>query len=55
MFQVFKDNICIKEYPFKLQAIMYCMMHGYVYSGLGDWNFESIIMLDPCVQIKERE
>lgn len=49
MYQVTVNNTIVKEYPFKLQAIIYCFLNGYVTSGRG-WYF-----LDDRVKISERE
>lgn len=37
----------VKTYPFKLQAVIYCFLNGYVTSGRG-WYF-----LNPRVEIRE--
>lgn len=49
MYQVTVNNTIVKEYPFKLQAIIYCFLNGYVTSGRG-WYF-----LNERVKIKEVE
>lgn len=52
--KVFVNNVQVKSYPFKLQAITYCLMNGYVYSGWDDWEFGSrgsICVLDERVKI----
>lgn len=54
MYQVLVNNVCVKEYPYKIQAITYCLMHGYVYSGWDDWEWNftrKVSYLDPKVQI----
>lgn len=56
MYQVLVDNVCVKEYPYKIQATMYCLMKGYVYSGWDDWENGSIgriVVLDPKVKIRK--
>ena len=56
MYQVLVDNVCVKEYPYKIQATMYCLMKGYVYSGWDDWENSSIggiVILDPEVKIRK--
>lgn len=49
MYQVIVNNKVVKTYPFKIQAIVYCFMNGYVTSGRG-WYF-----LDDMVKIRECE
>lgn len=49
MYQVVVNNTTVKTYPFKIQAIVYCFMNGYVTSGRG-WYF-----LNQKVYIKEVE
>lgn len=49
MYQVVVNNKVVKTYPFKIQAIIYCFMNGYVTSGRG-WYF-----LDDSVKISECE
>lgn len=38
---------CEKSYPFKLQAIIWCVLNGYVSVGRGQY------FLDPNIKIKE--
>ena len=46
----------VKEYPYKWQAIMFCYMNGYVYSGLNEWNnSKEIVCLDSRVKIETTE
>lgn len=47
MYQVTVNNTPVKTYPYKIQAIVYCFMNGYVTSGRG-WYF-----LDERVKIRE--
>lgn len=35
MYQIIINNIIVKEYKYKIQAIIYLWMHGYVYQGKG--------------------
>jgi hypothetical protein len=49
MYQVIVNNKVVKTYPFKIQAIIYCFMNGYVTIGRG-WYF-----LDDRVKISECE
>lgn len=37
----------IKSYPFKLQAIIWCVLNGFVSVGRGQY------FLDPSIEIKE--
>lgn len=39
MYQVIINNIVVKEYKHKIQAIIYLWMHGYVYQGKGSYWF----------------
>lgn len=46
----------VKSYPYKWQAVMFCYMNGYVYSGLNEWNnFKEIVCLDDRVKIETTE
>lgn len=49
MYQVTVNNVVVKTYPFKVQAVIYCFMNGYVTSGRG-WYF-----LNERVKISEVE
>lgn len=50
------DNKIVKEYPYKWQAVMYCYLNGYVYSGINEWNnFKEIVCLDNRVEIELKE
>ena len=46
MWQIIIDNEIIKEYKYEAQAITYCFLNGYIYSGRG-WYF-----LDQKVTVK---
>ena len=37
-YQVIVNNQTVKEYPYKIQAIVYCFLNGYVNTGRG-WYF----------------
>lgn len=41
MYQVIINNIVVKEYKHKIQAIIYLWMHGYVYYGKGSYWFNN--------------
>lgn len=41
------DVRILKSYPFKLQAIIWCVLNGYVSVGRGQY------FLDPKIKIKE--
>lgn len=44
----------VKEYPLKVQAIIYCYLKGYVMSGYDEWDgYKYIEMLDDRVKIDE--
>lgn len=49
MYQVTVNNTVVKTYPFKIQAIIYCILSGYVTSGRR-WYF-----LNERVKISEVE
>lgn len=49
MYQVIVNNTMVKTYPFKIQAIVYCFLNGYVSSGRG-WYF-----LDEKVKVRKVE
>lgn len=34
-YQIIVDGEVVKEYPHKLQAVIWCFMHGYAYEGKG--------------------
>ena len=50
-----KRTIVFKEYPYKLQAIIWCFMNGYAYSGFDEWKHgrERLYILDPRIEIVE--
>lgn len=47
------NNTKVKEYPFKLQAITYCLMNGYVYTGIDDFRNRELLVLDDRVKIEK--
>jgi hypothetical protein len=34
-YQVIVKNNIVKEYPYRMQAVVWCFMHGYGYAGKG--------------------
>jgi hypothetical protein len=53
-YKIYVGNTLVKEYRYWLQAITYCLMNGYIYSGSGTdkWNFGyNVISLHPKVKI----
>ena len=54
IYKVYVIEVLVKEYRYWVQAVTYCLMNGYVYTGSGtdEWNFGySITSLDPRVKI----
>lgn len=51
MWQVIVNNTVVKEYKHEVQAVMYCYMNGYVYSGIDDWTNRFHVCLDERVKI----
>ena len=48
MYQVTVNNTPVKTYPFKIQAVVYCFLNGYVSTGKG-WYF-----LNPKIKIRKK-
>jgi hypothetical protein len=58
IYKVYVNEVLVKEYRYWVQAVTYCLMNGYVYTGSGtdEWNFGySITSLDPRVKIVKEE
>lgn len=53
MYEIYVNDVKVKEYRFKIQAVMYCYLKGYVYEGGYDFNNKWYRILDPQVKIKE--
>ena len=53
MFQIIRNNKIVKEYPYRIQAVIYCFLAGWVSSGTDDWTNQAHTFLDPNVSIKE--
>lgn len=54
MYKVAVNNEVVKEYPFKIQAVIYCFMHGYVSHGYDEWNGnKELVVLDERVKVYE--
>ena len=45
MYRIYVNDILVKEYPYELQATIYCFINGYITTGRG-WYF-----LNPHVEI----
>lgn len=54
MYQVVVNNKVVKTYPFKIQAIIYCFMNGYVTSGRGWYFLDDRVKISKCEVINER-
>lgn len=58
IYKVYVNEVLVKEYRYWVQAVTYCLMNGFVYTGSGtdEWNFGySITSLDPRVKIVKEE
>ena len=56
MYKVIVNGKTVKEYPFKIQANIYCFLSGYVYEGYDEWNsYKYLKVLDDRVRIEECE
>ena len=55
MYSVYINDVKVKSYPFKIQAVVYCYMNGYVYEGGHDFDDNWIVTLDPRVEIRKVE
>lgn len=55
MYNVYVNNVKVKSYPFKIQAVIYCYMNGYVSEGLHDFSNNWIVTLNDKVQIWKEE
>ena len=54
MYEVYVNNRKVKEYPFKLQAITYCFMNGYIACGSGDFGIHKrYYFMNPKVKIRK--
>lgn len=52
MWNVYVNGVLVKSYAYKLQAVTYCLIKGYIYTGMGDWYpYIDIAALDPRVKI----
>lgn len=52
-YNIYVNNTFVKSYPFKIQAIIYCYLKGYVYEGGCDFDNNWYRVLDPKVKILE--
>lgn len=54
MYKVIVNGKTVKEYPFKIQAVIYCFLNGYVYEGYDEWNsYKYLRVLDNRIRIEE--
>lgn len=54
MYNVEVDGITVKSYPYKIQAFVYCLISGYVYTGFDEWEHcNQFFVLDDDVKIVE--
>ena len=51
MYSVYINNTKVKSYPFKIQAIIYCYMKGYVSEGGYDFDNGWYRFLDKKVEV----
>ena len=51
MFEIYVNNIKVKTYPFKIQAIIYCFLNGYITTSTGDFKDKQWYFLNPKVKI----
>lgn len=51
---VLVNDKVVKTYKYRIQAIIYCLLKGYVYSGTSEWSGKYHSFLDPKVKIRER-
>ena len=49
---VYKEGRLLKEYPFKLQAYIYCALHGYIH---WDTDTHQKMFLDRRIEIVPRK
>ena len=55
MYQVILNNNVIKSYPYKIQAVIWCFLNGYVYSGGYDFDNKRYYFLDDSIKIVNME
>ena len=51
MYNVYVNNTKVKSYPFKIQAVIYCYMKGYVWEGGCVFDNGWYIFLDEKVRV----
>lgn len=54
-YNVYINDTVVKSYPFKIQAIIYCYMNGYVSQGGYDFDNGWYTFLDERVKIEKVE
>lgn len=52
MYKVILNNNIVKSYPYKIQAIVWCFLNGYVYSGGYDFDNKRYYFLDDSIKIE---
>ena len=55
MYNVYVNNVKVKSYPFKIQAVVYCYMNGYVFEGGHDFDDNWYVTLHDRVQIRKED
>lgn len=51
-YEITRKGRIIKSYPFRLQAVIYCYLKGFVYTG--GYGSQKFYTLDPDVEIKKK-
>jgi|GEM_PF-6885198 len=47
MYQVVNKGSVVKEYPYKIQAVVWCFLHGFITTGYGYY------FLNPDIEIRK--
>lgn len=55
IYKVVVHNNVVKEYPTELQAIIYCLMNGYINTGYGWYFLDDRVKIERCEQNEFRE
>ena len=55
MYVVYVDGLKMKVYPYRIQAIIWAFLHGYVYTGWDEWKapYTSIYVFDSRLEIRK--
>ena len=51
MYSIYVDNEKVKSYKYKIQAVVYCFINGYVYSGGHDMDSNWYYFYDDRVKV----